>query len=220
MHASPTKPEASDVARGLAGVVAGRTAICSLDGDLRYRGYAIGPLAEAGDFEEVAFLVDGRAVAYFSAADLPGGAWVSAPMKSFANLWATDRGWAGRWEGLDGPLVCTLLGADVANLSYWAVAPDGAHYPVYATVHDAARLELDASTRVVLGGWETWTLPDVVVVRDGARAESGVGPARTRAGARAGARARADGQRAGQLRGRDPHRAADVPLSEARARPE
>lgn len=63
-----------------------------------------------------------------------------------------------------------LLGADVANLSYWAVAPDGAHYPVYATVHDAARLELDASTRVVLGGWETWTLPDVVVVRDGARA--------------------------------------------------
>jgi hypothetical protein len=63
-----------------------------------------------------------------------------------------------------------LLGADVANLSYWAVAPDGARYPVYATVHDAARLELDASTRVVLGGWETWTLPDVVIVRDGARA--------------------------------------------------
>ena len=57
MHATPTKPEASDVARGLAGVVAGRTAICSLDGDLRYRGYAIGPLAEAGDFEEVAFLL-------------------------------------------------------------------------------------------------------------------------------------------------------------------
>jgi citrate synthase len=57
MHATPTTPEASDVARGLAGVVAGRTAICSLDGDLRYRGYGIGPLAEAGDFEEVAFLL-------------------------------------------------------------------------------------------------------------------------------------------------------------------
>ena len=41
----------------LAGVVAGRTAICSLDGDLRYRGYSIGPLAEAGDFEDVAFLL-------------------------------------------------------------------------------------------------------------------------------------------------------------------
>ena len=57
MHSTPHKPEASDVAKGLAGVVAGRTAICSLDGDLRYRGYAIGPLAEAGDFEEVAFLL-------------------------------------------------------------------------------------------------------------------------------------------------------------------
>jgi citrate synthase len=50
-------PPASDFARGLAGVVAGRTAICSLDGDLRYRGYAIGPLAEAADFEDVAFLL-------------------------------------------------------------------------------------------------------------------------------------------------------------------
>jgi citrate synthase len=44
-------------ARGLAGVIAGKTAICSLDGDLRYRGYAIGPLAEAGDFEDVAHLL-------------------------------------------------------------------------------------------------------------------------------------------------------------------
>ncbi|MEI8319690.1 MAG: citrate/2-methylcitrate synthase, partial [Planctomycetia bacterium] len=35
----------------------GKTAICSLDGDLRYRGYAIGPLAEAGDFEDVAHLL-------------------------------------------------------------------------------------------------------------------------------------------------------------------
>ena len=56
-HASPTPTSAGDFAKGLAGVVAGRTAICSLDGDLRYRGYAIGPLAEAGDFEEVAFLL-------------------------------------------------------------------------------------------------------------------------------------------------------------------
>jgi len=37
--------------------VAGRTAICSLEGDLRYRGYAIEPLARVGDFEEVAFLL-------------------------------------------------------------------------------------------------------------------------------------------------------------------
>ena len=53
--AHPSAPDA--FARGLAGVVAGRTAICSLEGTLRYRGYAIEPLARAGDFEEVAFLL-------------------------------------------------------------------------------------------------------------------------------------------------------------------
>jgi citrate synthase len=42
---------------GLAGVVAGRTAISSLEGRLRYRGYAVEPLAARGDFEEVAFLL-------------------------------------------------------------------------------------------------------------------------------------------------------------------
>ncbi|MFM1995711.1 MAG: hypothetical protein RLZZ111_98, partial [Planctomycetota bacterium] len=46
-----------DFARGLAGIVAGRTAICSLEGDLRYRGYSIEPLALAGNFEEVAYLL-------------------------------------------------------------------------------------------------------------------------------------------------------------------
>jgi citrate synthase len=54
--AAPT-PTATDFAKGLAGVVAGRTAICSLDGTLRYRGYAIEPLAAAGDFAEVAWLL-------------------------------------------------------------------------------------------------------------------------------------------------------------------
>ena len=48
---------ATDFAKGLAGVVAGQTAICSLAGTLRYRGYPIGPLARAGDFEEVAWLL-------------------------------------------------------------------------------------------------------------------------------------------------------------------
>jgi len=55
MNASPSV--GSEFSKGLAGVVAGRTAICSLEGDLRYRGYAIEPLARAGDFEEVAFLL-------------------------------------------------------------------------------------------------------------------------------------------------------------------
>ena len=50
-------PTAAEVAKGLAGVVAGSTAISSLAGTLRYRGYDIEPLAEAGDFEEVAWLL-------------------------------------------------------------------------------------------------------------------------------------------------------------------
>ncbi len=50
-------PSTTDFAKGLAGVVAGQTAICSLTDGLRYRGYDIEPLARAGDFEEVAFLL-------------------------------------------------------------------------------------------------------------------------------------------------------------------
>ena len=53
---TPVRP-AADFARGLAGVIAGQTGICSLDGTLRYRGYPIEPLAAAGDFEEVAWLL-------------------------------------------------------------------------------------------------------------------------------------------------------------------
>jgi citrate synthase len=48
---------AADFAKGLAGIVAGQTAICSLAGTLRYRGYDIEPLARGGDFEEVAWLL-------------------------------------------------------------------------------------------------------------------------------------------------------------------
>lgn len=47
----------TEFAKGLAGVVAGETAICSLTDGLRYRGYDIEPLARAGDFEEVAYLL-------------------------------------------------------------------------------------------------------------------------------------------------------------------
>ena len=55
--AQPTGKPAADFAKGLAGVIAGQTSICSLDGTLRYRGYDIEPLATTGDFEEVAFLL-------------------------------------------------------------------------------------------------------------------------------------------------------------------
>ncbi len=50
-------PAVTEFAKGLAGIVAGQTAICSLAGTLRYRGYDIEPLARAGDFEEVAWLL-------------------------------------------------------------------------------------------------------------------------------------------------------------------
>ncbi|MEI6506169.1 MAG: citrate/2-methylcitrate synthase [Planctomycetota bacterium] len=56
MTASLAQP-AADFAKGLAGVIAGQTRICSLDGTLRYRGYDIDALAAAGDFEEVAYLL-------------------------------------------------------------------------------------------------------------------------------------------------------------------
>ena len=52
-----TAPSGTEFAKGLAGVVAGRTAISSLEGTLRYRGYDIEPLAAAGDFEDVAWLL-------------------------------------------------------------------------------------------------------------------------------------------------------------------
>ena len=52
-----SSPPTADFAKGLAGIVAGQTTICSLSGTLRYRGYDIEPLARTGDFEEVAFLL-------------------------------------------------------------------------------------------------------------------------------------------------------------------
>jgi len=48
--------DSPSTSRGLAGVTAGRTAICSLEGTLRYRGYDIADLV-AGSFEETAYLL-------------------------------------------------------------------------------------------------------------------------------------------------------------------
>jgi citrate synthase len=42
---------------GLEGVVAGETAICSVEDGLRYRGYSVGDLAEHASFDEVAYLL-------------------------------------------------------------------------------------------------------------------------------------------------------------------
>ena len=56
-HRKSDKPPYSP---GLEGVIAGETALCEIDegaAGLRYRGYAIGDLAEPATFEEVAYLV-------------------------------------------------------------------------------------------------------------------------------------------------------------------
>ena len=42
---------------GLEGVIAGETAICTVEGGLSYRGYAVGDLAEHCTFDEVAYLL-------------------------------------------------------------------------------------------------------------------------------------------------------------------
>src|SRR5438128_12041089 len=42
---------------GLEGVVAGETAISTVEGGLRYRGYPVTELAEKASFEEVAYLL-------------------------------------------------------------------------------------------------------------------------------------------------------------------
>ena len=42
---------------GLEGVIAGETAISTVEGGLRYRGYPVGELAEHCSFDEVAYLL-------------------------------------------------------------------------------------------------------------------------------------------------------------------
>ncbi|MEZ4399641.1 MAG: hypothetical protein R3B06_06465 [Kofleriaceae bacterium] len=62
------------------------------------------------------------------------------------------------------------LGEDVAALYYAAVAPSGERFDVQVTVHDAARLGLDARGRTIVGGYEVWDGAGGLVVRDGPRA--------------------------------------------------
>ena len=68
-----TKPQYSP---GLAGVIAGETAICWVDpaAGLMYRGYDIHEMAEKASFEEVAYLLLNG--------ELPtGNSWLSSPNK-------------------------------------------------------------------------------------------------------------------------------------------
>jgi citrate synthase len=53
---SPTPP-AQTYSPGLEGVIAGETAISTVEGGLRYRGYPVGELCERASFDEVAYLL-------------------------------------------------------------------------------------------------------------------------------------------------------------------
>ncbi|GAB1721763.1 MAG: citrate synthase [Nitrospira sp. CR1.1] len=62
MHEQPVvkAPDHPEYSPGLEGVIAGESAICQVDegaAGLRYRGYAIGDLADRSSFEEVAYLL-------------------------------------------------------------------------------------------------------------------------------------------------------------------
>src|SRR5690242_18015008 len=66
-------------APGLEGVIAGETAISSIEDGLRYRGYPVGELAEHATFDEVAYLL--------LAGDLP----TAAQLQQFRNRTAAAR---------------------------------------------------------------------------------------------------------------------------------
>lgn len=59
-HSATKARDRSSYSPGLEGVLAGETALCHVDegdGGLRYRGYAVGDLADKATFEEVAYLL-------------------------------------------------------------------------------------------------------------------------------------------------------------------
>src|SRR5580692_625033 len=60
-HISPEElempPTDQPYSPGLEGVIAGETAICTVEGGLSYRGYFVGDLAEHCSFDEVAHLL-------------------------------------------------------------------------------------------------------------------------------------------------------------------
>ena len=72
------------------------------------------------------FYVDGRVVAQFSAADMPGGIWNIGPMSSYVDLWAVapgQEGWAGRWTDPGEPLVARIAGAEIRPGEYGSSVP-------------------------------------------------------------------------------------------------
>ncbi|EYD78357.1 calcium binding protein hemolysin protein, putative [Rubellimicrobium mesophilum DSM 19309] len=67
------------------------------------------------------FMVDGKVVHTFDKDDMPDGVWYSAPMRSYANLWATDpdkAGWSGVFTGDYLPITARILRAETPGMVY------------------------------------------------------------------------------------------------------
>ncbi|WP_405404349.1 family 16 glycosylhydrolase [Paracoccus sp. Ld10] len=67
------------------------------------------------------FYVDGRVVARFTSADMPGGIWNIGPMTSYVDLWAAapaQESWSGRWVDPGEPLVARVAGAEIRAGEY------------------------------------------------------------------------------------------------------
>ncbi len=78
---------------------------------------------------EAVFLIDGREVGRFSAADMPGGVWQIGPMRSFVDLWAVapaQESWAGEWTYPGAPLVATLGSVSIHEGDLGNLIPDAA----------------------------------------------------------------------------------------------
>lgn len=87
---------------------------------------------------EVMFIIDGKVVGRYGAADMPGNVWYTGQLSSYVDLWAVapaQEAWAGKWQDPGRPLVArvgdlevrpgdldnlalgqTVFGDDAANL--------------------------------------------------------------------------------------------------------
>ncbi|OYU17553.1 MAG: hypothetical protein CFE34_15140 [Rhodobacteraceae bacterium PARR1] len=85
------------------------------------------------------FLVDGKVVGVYGAADMPQGVWQLGPMKSYVDLWCAQGldSWTGTWAGGSTPLVARLDGVELREGDLTAAA---LAQPLPAGADDCANL--------------------------------------------------------------------------------
>lgn len=74
--------------------------------------------------QSATFLVDGKVVGVYGAADMPQGVWQIGPMKSYVDLWCAQGldSWTGTWAGGSTPLVGSVGGVEVREGDLTAAA--------------------------------------------------------------------------------------------------